>query len=582
MRKTLAMLRKKNIWFVLGIVLVAVSGVVSLILQDDIVVNYHDQLDGEVIGYILHAKYLFQGVEAYPEMMNGISPNGLFPPSPLTVLIYRFMEPHMAFIVNAIFCTLCGYIGMYLCIKEITKDRMTAMITGVLFAYLPLLSVYGLCQYGLPMLFYALYCLYQKRHIGISLFGVALYGAMSSLVLIGYAVLGFGALFILRLLIKKEWKEHIWLMIGGLLLFLVYLLTNYELVLQVFGYGEFYVSHKEVIVRYGQDFWQSFCTIFFSGTVHTPTHQTVIAVYAMILILISLLNMRKDWITEKTELYVLYACYGGNLFFAFFYACYQSDLIAGLRNQAGGIFKEFQADRLFWLSVPLWYMIFGICLHITLETACHFFENRKKWYGIGLCFASALLLLFSAATVFYYSDFNKNLHRLKDGEAYAQITWKDFYAPDVFDCVDAYIGEDTSQINTLSFGIYPAAALYNGYNCLDGYSNNYSRNYMKQFREIIAGELKKSEKLADYFDQWGCRCYLLSAELGSQRFMYPKDSGISCEQISFDFSKAKEMGAEYVFSAIRLPHGTKGLELVRNEPFETDTSYYEIYLYKVK
>lgn len=582
MREILAKLRKKNIWFLLGIAMVAVSGVVSLILQEDIVVNYHDQLDGEVIGYILHAKYLFQGVEVYPEMMNGISPNGLFPPSPLTVLLYRFMTPYMAFICNAIFCTVCGYIGMYLCIKELTKDTMTAMITGVLFAYLPLLSVYGLCQYGLPMLFYALYCLYQKRHIGISLFGVVLYGAMSSLVLIGYAVLGFGALFVLCLLIKKEWKEHIWLMIGGLLLFLVYLLTNYELVLQVFGYGEAYVSHKEVIVRYGQDFWQSFCTIFFSGTVHTPTHQTVIAAYATILILISLLSRKKDWITEKTELYVLYACYGGNLFFAFFYACYQSDLIAGLRNHIGGIVKEFQVDRLFWLSVPLWYVIFGICFHITLETAYRFFKNRKKLPGIGLCFASVLFLLFSAATVFYYSDFNKNLHRLKDGEAYAQVTWKDFYAPDVFDSLDAYIDKDTETVKTLSFGIYPAAALYNGYDCLDGYSNNYSLDYMKQFRRIIAGELEKDKKLADYFDQWGCRCYLLSAGLGSQQFMYPKDSGISCERIAFDFSKAKEMGAEYLFSAIRLPHDTEGLELVRNEPFETDTSYYEIYLYKIR
>ncbi len=573
---------KKNIFGILGLGIVLIAGVVYLILQDNIVVNYHDQLDGEVIGYLLHAKYLFQGVKEYPEMMNGISPNGLFMPAPLTVFLYKLFAPYMAFIINAIFCMICGYVGMYLCVKQITGYGSIAAIAGVLFAYLPLLSVYGLSQYGLPLLFYAFFLLYKKEHVWSSLLLVAFYGAMSSLVLVGYAILFFGALFYLYLIIRKTWKEHIWLAIGGLLLACVYMAVNYELVLQILGFGgETYPSHKEAIVRYGQDFWNSFKTIFVRGTVHTPTHQFIIVIYATIMGILSIFTLKKVPQSIKHELYTFYLFYILNLFFALFYACYQSPFVADLRNRLGGVFKEFQADRLFWLSVPLWYLIFAICLHISWEAVKYLWSRHRYVICTGVLICSSVFLLGSAAVVFYYSDFNKNLHRLKAGEQYERVTWKDYYAPDVFAQIDEYIKEDKSSFRTLSFGMYPAAALYNGYYCLDGYSNNYSLDYMKKFRHIIAEELEKDKALRKYYDEWGCRCYLLSEELGSNRFMYPKDNGITFRSLSFDFEEAKQMGARYVFSAIKLPEDMAGVRPLREEAFRTDTSYYEIYVYEI-
>lgn len=43
----------------------------------------------------------------------------------------------------------------------------------------------------------------------------------------------------------------------------------------------------------------------------------------------------------------------------------------------------------------------------------------------------------------------------------------------------------------ISVGIYPAAAAYNGFHCLDGYSNNYPLEYKHAFRQIMEGELDK-------------------------------------------------------------------------------------------
>ena len=142
--------KKERLIFVIGLLIVLTAMVPYLILGENMIVFYPDQLDGEVLGYILHAKYLFTGIDTYPEMMNGISENGLFPPAPLLVLLYKILRPAAAFVWNQIFCMVTAYIGMYFCIKTAVNNNIIAVFCGILFAYLPLLSVYGLCQYGLP------------------------------------------------------------------------------------------------------------------------------------------------------------------------------------------------------------------------------------------------------------------------------------------------------------------------------------------------------------------------------------------------------------------------------------------------
>lgn len=95
--------KKERYIFAIGLLVVLTAMLPYLILGEDMIVFYPDQLDGEVLGYILHAKYLFTGIDTYPEMMNGISANGLFPPAPLLVLLYKILRPSVAFVCNQIF-----------------------------------------------------------------------------------------------------------------------------------------------------------------------------------------------------------------------------------------------------------------------------------------------------------------------------------------------------------------------------------------------------------------------------------------------------------------------------------------------
>lgn len=572
--------KNKMLLFIIGWIIVMAAMLPYLILGENIVVFYQDQLDGEVLGYILHAKYLFTGIDTYPELMNGISENGLFPPAPLLVLLYKVTSPLTAFVCNQIFCMLIAYIGMYLCLKKTIENDIIAIFCGILFAYLPLFSVYGLCQYGQPLLLYAFYLLYKEQHKVLALGFVVLYGSLSSLVLIGYAVLGIGGLYLLWLLWKHKAQNHKWVFIGWLSLLICYSMTNYKLIFQIFGIGTQRASHKEIIVRYGQNVLESFCTIFYKGTLHTPTHQQGIVIFTIVIFLFGAFVYKKlqGRLRMTFQLLSVGLCF--NLCCALFYAFYQSDLIAKFRNQVGGIIKEFQLDRIYWLTVFVWYFILGLDLYLIWEFIKFCIKNKKRVCIVAGSICLSGLVCISTATVYYYSDLNKNLHRLRQGETYQQITWKDFYAPEIYSQIDAFIGRDKSSYRTLSFGIYPAAPLYNGFYCLDGYSNNYDLSYMYAFRDIIKGELEKSESLRRYYDEWGCRCYILSAELGINNYLLPKNSNALKTGLALDIDAAKKLGAQYLFSAIEIPNAQElGMTLLREEPFETPDSYYAIYLY---
>lgn len=124
-------------------------------------------------------------------------------------------------------------------------------------------------------------------------------------------------------------------------------------------------------------------------------------------------------------------------------------------------------------------------------------------------------VLLTTGQVLMESNLKPNVQKLINRD-YAAMSFRDYYAIGVLDQVQQYIrenyGEEPEEYRVVSLGIDPAAALYHGFYCLDGYSNNYDLNYKHRFRRIIAPELNKSEYLADNFDHWGNRCYLFSAE----------------------------------------------------------------------
>ena len=74
--------KSEKAWFFLGALAVFFMGVPYLVLGKDSVFVYHDQLDGEVIAYLLQARHLWDGSGVLPEFMNGAAKTALTMPAP--------------------------------------------------------------------------------------------------------------------------------------------------------------------------------------------------------------------------------------------------------------------------------------------------------------------------------------------------------------------------------------------------------------------------------------------------------------------------------------------------------------------
>ena len=93
--------------------------------------------------------------------------------------------------------------------------------------------------------------------------------------------------------------------------------------------------------------------------------------------------------------------------------------------------------------------------------------------------------------------------------------------------------KDGLAMNTLSVGLDPMIASYNGFNSFDGYVFNYESEYKSRFRPIISGSLLKDNNARIYFDEWGNRVYT--------SFGFSK---ISIRHL--DFCYANKIGVNYV------------------------------------
>jgi len=158
-------------------------------------------------------------------------------------------------------------------------------------------------------------------------------------------------------------------------------------------------------------------------------------------------------------------------------------------------------------------------------------------------------------------------------------SFKQFYAEKQFQEIKAYIGKPAEDYRVASIGIHPAIAQYNGFYTLDTYNNIYPLSYKLEFRKIIERELEKDKTIRDYFDHWGGRCYIFTAELG-KHYMFSKRSERVIKDLDLNTEQFKKMGGEYILSAVPILNAEEnGLAL--EKVFEDDDSWWRIYLYRV-
>lgn len=615
-----------TLYMISGLLIASLAMIPYLILGTGSIVTYHDQLDGELFSYLLTAKYLFTDVKIYPELLNGLPANGAVPPAPLFVLFYKFFAPFTAFMMSQWFINLIGFLGMFLLLRKLVGTNLISFGISVIFMLMPFYPVYGLCIPGQPLLVYAVLQLYEleRRHFSGTrlqkagyILLIILYGLSSSLVLVGFAWLMALGIFALYLTLKslqvrknqsitknkdmdKFHKSKIPLTpwISFLVLLATYLLTNLSLIKQVLFPSTGYVSHKTEMVISPQDIFSSIKDCFLHGISYAMSYHGVILLLCIFVLI--LLVIRKE-LKSQTIIPNLFATI---LLICLFYGLYLGPQMTTLRNSVGGILKEFNLGRIAWLLPLLWcvlgaYLIMYLyeIVSVPYKTSGSFSSSssmltndssskvQKKACPLSRIVLARLLIYailgIWGISVLLHSSLRPNLSKLVKGDTYYALDWDRFFAEDIFEQIDQAVGKPKDTYHVASVGIYPAAAAYHGFYCLDGYSNNYPLEYKHTFREVMAGELEKSDYVRDFYDNWGNRCYITTAEQANY-YTFEKKWNSVIYDLDLNIEKLKELDCQYIFSAAYIMNAEEmGLSLLQDAPFETENSWYHIYVYVV-
>lgn len=645
----------------LGLLAVSLITLPYLVLGEGSYVQVHDQLDGEVLNYMYQAEYLGRG-KVIPQFMNGMDKASMLPPAPLGVLFYRLLSPFAAYGVMHWFCLAVGFLGMYGLCRRLGIRAQVGWAAACLFCYIPFYPTYGLAALGQPMLVLCGLRLGEGTPLpggprklldfGRWYLAIALYGACSSLSLIGYVWVAGGVFWTACLAVAGRRKKSGFgsaLRVGGgtLVLLGVYLITNLDLLRTLTGEG-FTTHRQEMVLRAAEHPLTSFRELIFSGGSYSPVYSAGILAAAALLtpaVLAMHSRSRRKAPENRTQgapghftrrrsrklgtnvpnthlrngvdkapdmgaeasLRAAWALIGLIFCGALLAVLWNSSPIVSLRLSIGGMVTYFQADWIYWCFPFLWMLVLGLLL----ESICRLGDRlwispekqspirtnaitqaqpaprgqRKVWSRIIPVLCCLLLLAVEGLQILRDSPLNKNI-RLMLLKNYRQVTWESIYMDEVFSRIDRVIGADKDDYSVVSLGIYPSVALYHGYTCADGYSNNYDLAYKHKFRQIMARELEENPESLRYFDEWGNRLYLTGAPHGINGMVAKNQSAYT--DLDYDLNAMQALNIRYILSAApvelsqsALQQTALRLELVEGSPFTDDTAYYEVWVYRI-
>lgn len=559
-----------TLWWI-GILITVVFFLPYFVLGDECIFEINDQLDESIMNYMLPARHLWDGSTIYPEMLNGVNASGMQPSAVLFLPLYRLISARTAFLTQYIICFLLAFSGMYLLVKEITDSSILAMIAGGCFCVLPLYPVYGLSEFGIPLILYGALCLWKQKNVIWGLLITVVFGLTSHLVYTGYVVLGFWVIALVYALAKK--KKNQWFPIGFAVLFAIYVLVNRALIREIlFGTGS-YISHREEMVSSATPFFETFWNVFQNSAQHAPSlHKYLILPIVLFLILGAFCKK------EETDRNIYKAAVINFLFLiaiALFYAFCHLTAVVDWKNNATGFLHYFQMHRVYWLYPAAWYLEFAWAAAVPWRTKVPHMDARMR---VGKLAVILICLLPTLQLLKVNSGMYLNVNQLNNGSGITgYISWESWFAEDLMQEIDDAIGRDKSTYRVAHLGISPAPSLMHGFYTVDGYSNNYPLEYKHRFREVIAAELEKNEEVRVYFDLWGNRCYLFNSITGNY-MQLKKGNTLVYEGLEFDMDALRELGCEYLFSGAEIGDAERlGLELVGY--YETDDSYWGIWVY---
>jgi hypothetical protein len=284
----------------------------------------------------------------------------------------------------------------------------------------------------------------------------------------------------------------------------------------------------------------------------------------------------------------------------------RSGLLTPIIDKYIPILTGFFWGRIFFLNRVFLYLAFALCLQILLDNCSILLRDSRdsgkvRVWEISSKFLISILLIsqfftLASANVQYndathtwiyqkhklFSSFSKYDNDFFSAEGEYNVTYKDFFAKDLFAEIKKDIHYTDEKV--VAFAFSPAVLTYNGFNCIDGVINFYPLRYMQDFKKLVAPELEKRKWEKDDFYSWGQRLYLFNAAFDEDKFyiLPTPNKDIPPATLNIDMDVFKNLfNGKYILSRVEISNADAlGLSLVRR--YSRDDCIYTIYLYKAE
>lgn len=528
-----------------------------------------DSLDSDVSVYYLlnrhHVALDYSTSATVPSVMNGLPRNALRPGLNVTTGSFALFTPWAAYIIHQVLTRVAGLLGMYLLLCgpfRMSNRRGLAAALALAWATLPTYTILGVTTLGQP----ALLLVFMELRTGCGRWWhwliIVLFACWSTFVFIGPF-----ALSVLAVVLLWDWYQTARLnrlMLAGIIVYtLASVIVEWPLFYSLLT--KQFVPHREEF-----DLGRLFTTgsvaglrgtvqYFLFGQYHSSRFLRVSALVAVVVAIAQVSSEQRidairrfaPWLIALVGL----ALMGG------FYPTMMTWMHEHLPATS-----VFNFGRFYFLAALVYFLL--------LATAVSELTFRWQVLVVGLQIMLGLAM---------NGEWVNNVRTLAGRAKPHDPSYESYIAPALFRDIQQAIRKETglipSQYRVGCLGFAPGVAQMNDFYTLDSYQNYYPLSYKHLFRPVIAGELAKSQLLKNYYDAWGNRCYLFSAELG-RNFQVGAYQHQTIQNYAFNATYFRQLGGRYVLSAARLATPARsGLKL--KQVFERPGAYWQIWLYEV-
>lgn len=536
------------------------------LLGENAHVRIHDNIDSNIGWYKLLAQngQIFGPLHFFIQnMMNGLPRVAFGTEFNINLWLYALFKPFTSYTINATFMRLTAFAGMYLLLKHHyvksdfisntkNKDRDMIIIgTALTFALLPYWPSGGLSIAGQPLMLFAFLNIRSNIASYKDWLIILFLPFYSNLIYVCFMLALLGLLLLYDWLKTKKFNLNFLAAIAFMTL--IYSLVDYRLIYSLI-HPEFLTNRTEFNLGHSS----LSRTFMLSVKNFAVGHGHVSTTHIYLILPVTFAALVVVWIKrEKAKL--LLSLFLINALLSVWYALWYWEGMRVLKDKFS-LMNTFNFSRFHFLHPLFWYVAFAIALIILLQRVQH---GRNIVLAV-LCLQIGIL--------FYNND--EVQHRLAGHPSYKQ-----FYAEGLFQEIEHFIGRKQADYRAVSIGLHPIIAQYNGFYTLDFYNNIYPLAYKHKFREIVAAEFDKNKKIRKYYDTWGARCYILTAEL-KKKYMFTKKSNVQLQHLQLNSKALAQLGGDYVFSAVKINNYQEN-HLTFLKAFEHRDAPWRIYVYKV-